>query len=450
MLPNGLDILGCYLACFQTGAIAAPLNYRYASAELEQALTVAEPRLLIVHQSRLPVLSGVAPAVAGASHVIVAGASGDLPSGMTAFEDLLFETPGEAAHAPAPDSPAVMFFTSGSTGRPKGVVHTQRSALAILQSTTAAFGGVREDDVIQVAEPQVHASGFIASLSVLMHGGTVVLLEGYQEEQYVAQMRQWRPTLICTHIDTLSKLLHWPGIERADFASLRGVFTGGDSVPPALQQHFIDIAGLPIQIGWGMTEAIWLTICREPRFEDAECIGTPIDGVEIRATDPSGQDVADGASGELRVRGPMVMQGYWNDPDETARALEYGWLRTGDSGWRDADGTWWFAGRLKELIVRNTSKITPGEVEAALDAHEAVLTSGVVAMPDTVEGEVPVAFVALKPGQAVDEAALLTFLASRIARYKIPVRIRFLETLPLTRSGKLDHLALKARVTEVD
>jgi long-chain acyl-CoA synthetase len=256
-------------------------------------------------------------------------------------------------------------------------------------------------------------------------------------------MRRWRPTLICTHIDILARLIRWPGIERGDFASLRAVFTGGDKVPPTLQRQFIDKTGLPIQIGWGMTEAIWLTLCREPRFEAAECIGVPVGGAELRVTDPDGQDLPTDAVGELRVRGPMVMQGYWRDPDASSASLEAGWLRTGDSGWRDADGLWWFATRLKELIVRNTSKISPGEVETALNEHPAVLASGVVGMADPNEGEVPVAYVVQDPERSTSEAELLTFLKGRIAQYKMPVRIEFLQSLPLTLSGKLDHRALR-------
>jgi len=144
------------------------------------------------------------------------------------------------------------------------------------------------------------------------------------------------------------------------------------------------------------------------------------------------------------VRGPMVMQGYWRDPDATEAVLQAGWLRTGDSGWRDASGIWWFATRLKELIVRNTSKISPGEVETALNEHPTVLSSGVVGMADPDEGEVPVAYVVLNPGLHASEAEILAFLKERIALYKIPVRVQFLKSLPLTLSGKLDHRALRS------
>jgi len=446
MLPNGLEVLCCYLACFRVGAVATPMNYRYAPPELERALAHARPKWLVIHRARLDVLAKVAPAVASACRIVVVG-DGDTPRpGLTRFESLLTEpVPMQSFSQPPPDSAAVMFFTSGSTGRPKGVLHSQSSARAILDSTAAAFGGIRDSDVIQVVEPEVHVSGFIDSLTVLMGGGTVVLLDAFEEVSYIASMRRWRPTLICTHIDLLVKLMRWPDITREDFGSLRGIFTGGDGVAAAWQKQFTRLTGLPIQVGWGLTEAIWLTICREPNLDQDGCIGRPLETVELRVMDPAGRDLPTGEVGELRVRGPMVMQRYWDDPEETAKALDGGWLRTGDSGWRDADGAWWFAARLKELIVRNTSKITPGEVEAALNSHDAVEESGVVGVPDSEQGEVPVAFVVLKRGRAVSEAELMTFLEGRIARYKLPAYVHFLEALPLTRSGKLDHLALKAR-----
>lgn len=445
MLPNGLGMLCCYLACFRMGAVATPLNYRYAPPELERALVAAEPKVLVIHQARLDLLARVAPtAVADCQVVVVSGGQDPLAPGLANFASTLGEdTAPTMPDAPPSDSPAAMFFTSGSTGRPKGVVHTQASARAILESTDAALGGIRDSDIIQVAEPLVHVSGFIASLSVLMRCGTVVLLDTYDEARYVATLRRWHPTLICTHNDVFAKLSRWPDIRREDFGALRGVYAGGERVSEELQERFGGLTGLSIQVGWGMTEAIWLTICREPRCGTDECIGRPIDGVALRVTDPDGHELSIGEVGEFRVRGPMVMQGYWRDPEETAKAMEGGWLRTGDSGWRDAGGDYWFSARIKDLIVRNTSKITPGEVEAALNAHDSVAASGVVGVPDREEGQVPVAFVVLVPGHEIDEPELLDFLRSRIAQYKIPARVNFVDSLPLTRSGKLDHLALR-------
>jgi long-chain acyl-CoA synthetase len=243
---------------------------------------------------------------------------------------------------------------------------------------------VRPSDVVQVFEPLVHVNGFIATFTTLMAGGTVSLHEGFDVERYVAALIEHRPTLVCTHIDVLAQVVRAPGARRDWFSSLRGAYTGGDIVRGPLQKEFLEIAGLPIGVGWGMTEAIWLTVVREPRLDRDGCIGAAVSGVQVRTDD---------RSGELLVRGPMVMLGYWEDEPLTARTLAGGWLHTGDLGEQDAARDWWFLGRINDLIVRRTSKITPGEVEAALDLHPAVAMSAVVGALDPDEGEVPVAFV---------------------------------------------------------
>jgi long-chain acyl-CoA synthetase len=431
MLPNGPEAVLAYLACFEAGAVATPLNARYAPPEIEAVLRRARPRWIVVQADRLDRLDRVDPQVLDGVRVLVVG-DGDRHEPL---EPLLLQGRSvDPAEPPLPDAPAVLFFTSGSTGAPKGVVHSQASALAMLTSTSEALGEVNPSDVVQVFEPLVHVSGFIATFTTLMAGGTVTLHEGFDVERYVAALVEHRPTLVCTHIDVLAQVVRAPGARRDWFSSLRGVYTGGDTVPTPLQKEFLEIAGLPIAVGWGMTEAIWLTVVREPRLERDGCVGAPVTGVQVRT---------DETTGELLVRGPMVMLGYWEDEPLTATTMAGGWLHTGDLGQRDADGVWWFVGRMKDLIVRRTSKITPGEVESALDLHPAVAMSAVVGAPDPDEGAVPVAFVVTRPGKVASAEQLTDFLAQRIAAYKIPVRIHFQDHLPLTASGKIAHRELK-------
>lgn len=423
MLPTCPEAVLTYLACFRSGAVAAPLNTRYAPPEIERALRRARPRWLIVDENLAERLDGVDPAVLTGLRVLVTGRGGRHEP----LTPLLTSRPGVTPAPPGPDRPAALFFTSGSTGDPKGVVHSHRSAMAMLTSTSEAMGGVGADDVVQVCDPLVHVSGFIETMSTLLAGGRAVLYDGFELPVYVRGLLEHRPTLICTHLDVLGRLAHDPGARRGWFSSLRGVYTGGDTVPAALQRDFTALAGVPIGVGYGLTEAIWLTVDREPLLDRDGCIGTPVGGAELRT---------DEETGELLVRGPMVMDGYWEDEALTRRSLSQGWLRTGDLGSRDADGLWWFRGRVKDLIVRRTSKITPGEVEAAIDRHPQVADSAVVAADDPEEGQVPVAFVVLRQERGLTAEDLMTFLRGRLAEYKLPGRVHFLDALPLTASGK--------------
>ena len=426
LLPNRPETVLVYLACFTSGAMAVPLNTRYAPPEIEQALRRARPAWLIVHASRVDRLAQVDPGVLAGVRVLVVGDSGEYEP-LAALLIRRF-VPPPTEHWP--DDPAVMFFTSGSTGRPKGVVHSHRSALAMLTSTSQALGDVRSDDVVQVCEPLVHVSGYIATMTTLLAGGTVTLYDGFDLERYVAGLLEHRPTLICTHIDIVTQLARAPGAVPDWFSSLRGVCTGGDTVPAAAQRDFMALAGQPIGVGYGMTEAIWLTVNREARLERDGCIGTTVGGAEVRS-DPE--------TGELLVRGPMLMSGYWEDEALTRDSITDGWLHTGDLGSQDDDGVWWFEGRLKDLIVRRTSKITPGEVETAIDEHPGVANAAVVAADDAAEGQVPVAFVVVRSGYRLSADDVMVFLRERIAAYKLPSRIHFLDALPLTASGKISH-----------
>jgi long-chain acyl-CoA synthetase len=214
LLPNGAEAVLSYLACFAAGAVATPFNSRYAPPEIEAALRRARPRWIVAHADRLDRLDRVDPEVLATARVLVVGDN----SRYEPLEPLLYGRPLDpsesAADGTASDAPAVLFFTSGSTGAPKGVVHSQASALAMLTSTSEALDDVRSSDVVQVFEPLVHVSGFIATFTTLMAGGTVTLYEGFDVERYVAALIEHRPTLVCTHIDVLAQVVRAPGARR--------------------------------------------------------------------------------------------------------------------------------------------------------------------------------------------------------------------------------------------
>ncbi len=440
MLPNGFEIMITYLACFRSGAVAMPLNRRYAAPELEKTLIDSKAKGLIIELDKLALINEIDLSKTSIETIYL---NGVVPrEGYSNFYTLLGPTGQYTEREVDARDPAVILYTSGSTGEPKGVVHSYSSVHGILSSTSQALDDINEDDRVLVLDPQVHISGFIETFSALYYGATVIVDEGFKLDRCIPALVNERPTLLTTHIDVYVKILDSGLTNKDTFGSLRGIYTGGDSLPSTFQQSLYDHCGLVLQLGYGMTEAIWLTVNRELDTGGKGSIGHALPGVEIRLVDMEGNDVEEGQVGEIWVKGEMVTPGYWNNEKETQKALEDGWFKTGDLAYRDSGGTIYYSGRIKDIIIRNTSNITPAEVEQALYKNPDVVEAAVIGVEDKAEGQVPVALVVRKEGAAISEDELREFTATQIAEYKVPAKIYFIEEMPLTSSGKIDHKKL--------
>jgi len=440
MLPNGFEIVITYLACFKSGAIAMPLNRRYSPREVYRALVNSEAKWLVIEWDRLDLLENLDLEKTSVGKIYALGIqeSTDYPT----FRSLLEDPSPFDAPALTEKTTAVMFYTSGSTGEPKGVVHTHGSVKGIIESTADALDGVTENDVILVQEPQCHISGFMETFTVLAHGGAVVIEDGFDIESYISNLEDKRPTIIVTHVDIILQLVDSGLCDGDTFSSLRGMYTGGDDLPSALQRKFLDLTGMPIQLGYGMTEAIWLTVERKAVFDRRGSIGKVVKGAELKIVDSEGKELPPGEAGEIWVRGPMVMSHYWKNEEVTKESFSDGWFKTGDCAVKDEHGNYYYTGRIKNIIIRRTSNIYPGEVEEVLYRDPAVKEAAVIGVEDEKEGHVPVAFVVLEEGKKLTENKLIDFAKGEIAEYKIPVNIYFIESMPLTTSGKIDHKKL--------
>ncbi len=445
LLPNGIELVACYLGCWRAGVTMVPFEYVDAPPEIAYGLADSEARWLIVNADKLADLAKIDLERTSVERVLVAG--GEAP-GCGRFAELTARPRRELPDVP-PETLAMILYTSGSTALPKGVTHSHASCAGIGASVVAALQRVDARSRIVVHDSVSHMGGFIQVFPLLAHGAEVVLERDFEVARFYDDLRRVRPTIVGAHVDHLWQIVRWPDARREDFASLEVVFTGGDELPLALQRAFIDRSGKPVQVGWGMTEAIWLTIARKPELERRGYMGVPVDEVELRVVDVNpnrlGTDVATGEVGELWVRGPMVSPGYWRRPEANREVFVDGWLRTGDMGLRDERGECWFTGRLKQIIERNSENITPGEIEQALYRHPAVAEAGAFGAPDAEEGQVPIAYVSFKEGASATEDELKSFLATQIAAFKIPVRILPIDRIPLTHSGKIDHKALAER-----
>ena len=445
LLPNGIELVACYLGCWRAGVTAVPFEYVDAPPEIATGLADSGARWLIVHEEKLGDLAAIDLTRTSVERVIVVGAA---PPHHASFASLLDAPPRDLPDVPA-ETLALILYTSGSTALPKGVTHSHASAAGIIRSVLAALDRIDAGARIVVHDSVGHMGGWIEVFPMLWRGGAVTLAREFDVARFYRDLRAVRPTVIGAHVDHLWQMVRHTDARRADWSSVGTVFTGGDELPLTLQRAFLDLTGQPIQVGWGMTEAIWLTLARAPELERRGFMGRPVAEVELRVVDVAparfAQDVDDGAVGELWVRGPMVTPGYWRRPEADREVLVDGWLRTGDMGLRDAPGDYWFTGRLKQIIERSSENITPGEIEQALYRHPAVAEAGAFGVDDAAEGQVPVAYVVYAAGRRASEAELKDFLATQIAAFKIPVRIAPIDEMPLTHSGKIDHKALAER-----
>jgi long-chain acyl-CoA synthetase len=287
-----------------------------------------------------------------------------------------------------------------------------------------------------------HITGLFAQLLAGLHNGaTVVLLPAFDAGEALDAIERHAVTMIVGAPAMMQMLVAEQQARPRAVTSLRFACAGGDSAATSVHDAFTATFGIPLLGGYAMTETMPICANRVEALRSG-ALGTPAPGVTIRLRGDGG-DMPDGEVGELLVRSSANFIGYWNDPEATAAAVQDGWLHTGDLACRDADGFYWFAGRIKEVIVRGGAKVSPQEVEAALTRHPAVFEAGVVGIADPVLGERVVACIVLRPGHTVDKTALLDFVRRGLADYKVPEDIAVLAALPKGLTAKVDRRALK-------
>ena len=445
LMPNRVDLVVHYLACFKAGLIATPLNYRYTHREIDHALEVSGARALLAHVERAEdvAASGLAAELALGTIAYGAGeADGADPGWRHSFEELLASEPLPAPAAPDPADPAVIFFTSGSTGPAKGVTHTRESLRWMIASAAAAFG-LGRDDVFLPGSSMSHVGSFLWALSALSVGGRVVVARTTDSHEILPLLREQQPTVMAMIPAALSALIRDHDLQPHDFDSLRICRAGSDKVSTELLHEFAAAAGFPIVEGYGMTEVGLATLNPPAGVVKQGSIGPPICGYSIAVRGEDGEPVGPEAVGRIWIRTRSRMVGYWDAPDATAEVLLDDWLDSGDLARADEDGYLWFFGRKKQVIVHDGSNISPLEVEEALVEHPAVALAGVVGIHDTVHGENVRAYVTLREGaEQPSSADLIVFCRERVG-YKAPEEVVFLAEMPLNPTGKIDRVGLK-------
>jgi long-chain acyl-CoA synthetase len=444
LMPNRTALLIFYLACFRAGLVVTPLNYRYTPREIDHALEVSGAVALFSHVEREADWRA-SRRVGELRHGIVTY-GGRRPS-MPDFYDLVTSGPADTSFpARDPAEPAAIFFTSGSTGPAKGVTHSVASVGWMIAGAVNAFEMV-PDDVILPGSSMSHVGSFIWALAGLSHGAKVVVARTFDADEILPLLRAERPTVMCMIPAAMLKLVREHGATSRDFASLRLWRSGSDKVPAELEAEFDRLTGHKIDEGYGMTEVGLATLNPPSGPMRLGSVGQPIAGFELSVRDDGGAEVTTDTAGQLHMKTPARMLGYWNDPDATAETVRDDWLDSGDIMKVDAEGYLWFCGRKKQIIVHDGSNIFPQEVEEALLEHPAVENVGVIGIHALMHGENVRAYIALREGIERPKAQELIDFARERVGYKAPEEIEFLDEIPLNPTGKVDRVALKARAS---
>ncbi|MQY06283.1 type I polyketide synthase [Actinomadura macrotermitis] len=443
LLGNRVEMAEGYLAVTRAGGIGVPLDPRGTDAELAYLLADSGARVVLTTAA----LAGRVAALdlpGGPPRLVVAG-EGPVPPGALPYEELAGTEPAGPARDDLPlDAPAWMLYTSGTTGRPKGVLSSQRSCLWSVAACYVPVPGLTADDRVLWPLPLFHSLSHIACvLAVTAAGASAHLLDGFAPDDVLEALAERSTTFLAGVPAMYHQLVRAARTQGVTAPDLRVCLVGGAVTTAELHRSFQDAFGIALLDAYGSTETCGaITVNRPDGPRVAGSCGQPVPGLDVRLVDPdTGADVGPDTEGEVWVRGPSVMLGYHDRPEETAAALRDGWYRTGDLARRDAGGFFTVTGRIGELIIRGGENIHPGEVEEALRAVPGVADIAVAGRPHEVLGEVPVAYVVPGPG-GFDARELLAVARERLSPHKVPEEVYEIDRVPRTGSGKTRRHAL--------
>lgn len=434
-----------YLATIGTGAVAVPLNPTSPPAELQPQLAAIDARFLIVGPGARGAAAGLDRDALGSLDAVLVPEGVEL-DGATPLGDLFG---GDAAPVVERDDAdlAVLLFTAGTGGPPKAAMLTHGNLRANIDQVQSHPGRrVTPDDVTLGVLPLFHVFGLNVVLGLtLAAGGSVVLVERFDPASSLDTIRERRVTLVSGAPPMYGAWAAVAGADPSSFATVRLATSGAAPLAEEVADAFSRKFGIPIRQGYGLTEAAPVVTSGLPDGPDKPMsIGVPLPGVEVRLVDEEGEDTLAGDPGEIWVRGPNVFGGYWRNEEATRAALTAdGWLRTGDIAVVDDDGWLYIVDRAKDLIIVSGFNVYPAEVEEVLLEHPGVAAVAVVGVSHPHTGESVKAFVVPEAGRLIDEDELIDFCGSRLARYKCPTKVMFVESLPHGVAGKVLRRALR-------
>jgi fatty-acyl-CoA synthase len=458
VLLNCVEFLEVYFACAKLGAILVPLNHRLVGPELEYQLNDCGARMVVFHDALVDNIDQIRARLKTEADKFIYMASGsprgngsELPRCPAWAEDYHELTGDQPTSEPVPESPVpfdaplAIVYTSGVTGNPKGAVLTHEQTY-FKNFQIAFYTEAQPGDVFVAQMPLFHSGGlFIVATPSLCAGMTMVMRRGFNPAEFAADIERYRGTIVLALTTMWGMILETGKLDETDVSSVRCVLGGGERTPPSLFEELAK-RGLHMQQGFGQTEnSAMMMLPKEDIQRKMGSIGKPGFFTDIWIKGSNGKRAAPGEIGEIVAKGPTVMNGYWNLPEATAKALVDGVLHTGDLGYMDEEGYFYIVDRAKDMYRSGGENVYPAEVEKILAGHPKISNIAIIGVPDEKWGETGMAFIVPAQGETVVEEEVFEFLDGKVAKFKYPKHIKFMDDLPLTPTMKVKKAVLKER-----
>ena len=429
------------LAGWWSGATVSPLNSRWNAAEIAYALTDSGSTILVVDENSAPFVQELRTLCPDLTRVVYCG-SGSTPNGMIDYDALIADSDPVPDYRIGDDAVALLLYTGGTTGRSKGVMVSHKGLMTSTLGTLAAGKPAIADGVNLLANPLFHIAGIASWMAQNVMGGTQIFLPAFSPRIMLEAIDRHRPTTVGVVPTMLHMLVTADDLDAYDLSSVQVVRYGASPISSALLQRAMKLFPRSgFTQGYGMTETAHITVLSATdhlRGGDLlRSAGRALPHCEVQIVDPEGNEVRSGTVGEIVTRGDNLMLGYRNLPDETAAALDGGWMHTGDAGYLDEQGYLFIVDRIKDMIITGGENVYSTEVENALAQHPAVAACSVVGVKDPKWGERVHAVVVLQPGAQADLDELRVHTKSLVSAYKAPRSIEFVDALPLSAAGKV-------------
>jgi long-chain acyl-CoA synthetase len=446
-LSNSPEVFACFGAIWRLGAVIVPIMFLLGEDETRYILDHSDAKAVITSVDLLEKIENAARGIDHINKIIVL--DGEDRGNQVDFSGLIKNPPLQQTEEMNADDVALMIYTSGTTGRPKGVMLSHNNLHQNALSTYEAGEAVK-GDVALLCLPLAHSFGVVimnAGFHSPYSEGFGVLMRWFDPEDVLRLIEKYRVTLFIGVPVMYQLLLSHPAADKYDTSSLERCTISAAPVTEELHRSFTTKFNCKMYEAYGLTEASpAVAVCRPSMPLKKGSTGVPIPGVEVKIFDLDDNECPAGEQGEIVVKGPNVMLGYYKRPEETAEALRGGWLHTGDVGYLDEEGYLYITDRIKDMIIKGGYNIYPSEIEGYLEAHPAVGEVAVIGIPDQKYGEDVMAFIVRTPGQELDEGGLIEFAKSKITPFKAPSRVKFVDGLPKSLVGKVLKKELRKMV----